>query len=117
GFPGKYKISDGSDWSEGTPSRIRSLVHDAWSDLDGNLWFTSNVPTKNVSIARVDAKSGEMKTYRIPKSDGLAANTYAMVRDPQGIIWFNVNTGRGSLGRLDPKTAKIDVYTPPAGMQ
>jgi virginiamycin B lyase len=117
GFPGKYKISDGSDWSEGSPSRIGSLVHDAWADLDGNVWFTSNVPNKNTSIARVDAKTGETKTFRVPKSDGLAANTHGMVRDPNGIIWFNVNTGRGSLGRLDPKTGKIDVYTPPSGMQ
>jgi streptogramin lyase len=117
GFPGQYKISDGSDWSEGTPSRIGSLVHDAWADLDGNVWFTSNVPNKKTTLGRVDVKTGETKMYRVPKSDGLAANTHGMVRDPQGIIWFNVNTGRGSLGRLDPKTAKIDVYTPPTGMQ
>ena len=56
------------------------------------------------TIGRVDAKTGETKMYRVPKSDGLAANTHGMVRDPQGIIWFNVNTGRGSLGELDPKT-------------
>ena len=39
-----------------------------------------------------------------------------MTRDPNGIIWFNVNPGRGGLGRLDPKTEKIDVYLPPTGM-
>ncbi len=39
-----------------------------------------------------------------------------MTRDPSGIIWFNVNPGRGGIGRLDPKTEKIDVFIPPAGM-
>ena len=39
-----------------------------------------------------------------------------MTRDEKGIIWFNVNNGRGGLGRLDPKTERIDVYLPPQGM-
>jgi len=42
--PAKTPMTDGSDWLNGTPSRRGSLVHDAWADLDGNLWFTSNVP-------------------------------------------------------------------------
>ena len=34
-----------------------------------------------------------------------------MTRDPSGIIWFNVQRpGRGALGRLDPKTEKIEVF-------
>ena len=39
-----------------------------------------------------------------------------MTRDPNGIIWFNVNPGRGGIGRLDPKTEKIEVFLPPTGM-
>ena len=39
-----------------------------------------------------------------------------MTRDPNGIIWFNVNPGRGGIGRIDPKTEKIDVFIPPTGM-
>jgi streptogramin lyase len=116
GLPSKYALMNGSDWSQGTPSRIGSLVHDAWSDLDGNLWFTSNAPNHKTTIGRVDVATGEVKMFRVPKSGGLAANTHGMVRDPQGILWFNVNTGRGSLGRVNPKTQKIDVFTPPTGM-
>jgi streptogramin lyase len=117
GLPSRYPLNDGSDWSLGTPSRIGSLVHDSWADLDGNLWFTANVPNHKTTIGRIDSATGEVKMFRVPKSDGLAANTHGMVRDPQGIIWFNVNTGRGSLGRVDPKTQKIDVFTPPTGVQ
>src|ERR1039458_5696174 len=47
---------------------------------------------------------------------GFAAPTHGMTRDPKGMIWFNVNTGKGGLGRIDPKTQKIDVFLPPDGM-
>ena len=39
-----------------------------------------------------------------------------MTRDDNGMIWFNINNGRGGLGRVDPKTEKIDVFLPPTGM-
>jgi streptogramin lyase len=29
------------------------------------------------------------------------------------MIWFNINPGRGGLGRLDPKTEKVDLFIPP----
>jgi streptogramin lyase len=114
--PAKNSMNDGSDWLNGTPSRRGSLVHDAWADLDGNLWFTSNVPNHNTTIGRIDAGSGEVKMFKVPNASGLAANTHGMTRDPNGIIWFNVNTGRGGLGRVDPKTQKIEVYLPPSNM-
>ena len=44
------------------------------------------------------------------------AQTHGMTRDANGIIWFNVNPGRGGIGRIDPKTENIDVFIPPAGM-
>jgi streptogramin lyase len=114
--PAKTPLTDGSDWQNGTPSRRGSLVHDAWADLDGNLWFTSNVPNHDTSIGRIDAKTGQVKMFKVFSSSGLAANTHGMTRDPSGIIWFNCNVGRGALCRLDPKTAKIETFLPPEGM-
>jgi streptogramin lyase len=114
--PAKTPLTDGSDWLNGTPSRRGSLVHDAWADLDGKLWFTSNVPNHFTTIGRIDTKIGEVKMFKVLSSNGLAANTHGMTRDPNGIIWFNVNTGRGGLGRLDPTTEKIKVFLPPTGM-
>jgi virginiamycin B lyase len=114
--PAKTPVTDGSDWLNGTPSRRGSLVHDGWADLDGNLWFTSNVPNHNTSIGRIDARTGKVKMFKVFSSGGLAANTHGMTRDPSGIIWFNCNVGRGALCRLDPKTEKIETFLPPEGM-
>ena len=50
----------------------------------------------------------------MPRNDGLAANAHGLTRDQQGNFWFDVNPGRRSLGKLDPKTEKIDrLQTPP----
>jgi len=108
--------NDGHDWELGTPSKFGSLVHDAWSDLDGNLWFTSNAPNKQVTIGRIDAKTGAVKFLAVPKPGGLAANTHGMFRDKDGNIWFNITTTKGGLAKLDPKTEKIEVFLPPPGM-
>ena len=115
-MPAKDPTTDGSDWQNGTPSRRGSLVHDAWADLNGNLWFTSNVPNHEVTVGKVDTTTGAVKMLKVPGANGLAANTHGMTRDPNGIIWFNVNVGRGGLGRLDPRTEKIEVYLPPSDM-
>jgi streptogramin lyase len=118
GLPSDFVQNDGSDWSLGTPSVLIPGwgVHDAWLDLDQNVWFTCNIPNKQVTIGKITSKTGAVKLFKVPAANGLAAQTHGMTRDPSGIIWFNVNPGRGGLGRLDPKTEKIDVFIPPDGM-
>ena len=118
GLPADFVANDGSDWSMGTPSVLIPGygVHDAWLDLAGNLWFTCNSPNRTLTIGRIDTRTGAMKPFKITAANGLAAGTHGMTRDPDGIIWFNVNPGRGGLGRLDPKTETIDVFIPPEGM-
>ena len=118
GLPANFVQNDGSDWSLGTPSILIPGwgVHDAWLDLSGNVWFTCNIPNKRTTIGRVDGKTGEVRLLKVPGPKGLAAGAHGMTRDPNGIIWFNVNPGRGGIGRLDPKTEKIDVFLPPTGM-
>jgi streptogramin lyase len=110
--------NDGSDWSLGTPSTLIPGygVHDAWLDLDGNIWFTCNIPNRHVTVARIDPRTGVVKPIKVNGQNGLAAPTHGLTRDPNGILWFNVNPGKGGLGRLDPKTEKIQVYIPPQGM-
>jgi len=118
GLPANFVQNDGSDWSLGTPSVLIPGwgVHDAWLDLDGQLWFTCNIPNRRTTIGKIDGKTGEVKLLKVPAVNGLAAQTHGMTRDPNGILWFNANNGRGGIGRLDPKTERIDVYLPPAGM-
>lgn len=118
GLPKNFVQNDGSDWSLGTPSVLIPGwgVHDAWLDLDGQLWFTCNIPNRRTTIGKIDAKTGEVKLFKVPAPNGLAAQTHGMTRDDKGIIWFNANNGRGGLGRLDPRTERIDIYMPPQNM-
>lgn len=119
---GSYPQSTGSNWALGTPTGIDGghVVHDAWPDLDGNLWFTNNTPSKDISIGRVDAKTGAVRFFKIDAPNGSAANTHGMTRDAKGNLWFNVSQtaipNHGGIGRLDPATSKIDVFVPPTEM-
>jgi streptogramin lyase len=110
--------NDGSDWSLGTPSVLIPGygVHDAWLDFNGNIWFTCNVPNRHLTVAKIDAKTGVVTPFKVNAANGLAAGAHGLTRDPDGILWFNVNPGKGGLGRLDPKTEKIEVFIPPQGM-
>ena len=108
--------NDGTDWSLGTTTRMTLLQHDGAMDFDGNLWFTSNAPNKVVTIGRVDTKTGEVKFLKVNRNDGRAANAHGLTRDAEGNLWFDIDPGRRSLGKLDPKTEKITVYQPPLNM-
>jgi len=115
---------DGSDWSQGTPSKIGLIIHDDVMDMEGNLWFTSNSPNKVVSVGKVDAKTGEVSYKKLAKADGsgYASGTHGITRDAQGHFWFDINPGRRSLGELIPAAgkpaseARLNVYPTPETM-
>jgi hypothetical protein len=109
GLPPNFVQNDGSDWSLGTPSVMIPGwgVHDAWLDFQGDLWFTCNIPNKQITIGRIATKTGAVKLFAVPGPQGLMAQTHGMTRDANGIIWFNVNPGRGGIGRMDPKTEQL----------
>ena len=109
-------INDGTDWAKGTTSKMGLITHDGGMDFDGNLWFTSNVQNRNVTIGKVNAKTGEVKYLKVNRNDGRAANAHGLTRDAEGNLWFDVDPGRRSLGKLDPKTEKITVYQTPQNM-
>ena len=118
----EYITNDGSDWSRGTPSSLSGAhgIHDAQADLNGNIWFSYNVSNHDISLGRVDAKTGALKTFKVPGLHGFAANGHGITRDQQGNLWFNVSAGveggPGRLAKIDPGTEKIEVFTPPQGM-
>jgi virginiamycin B lyase len=118
GLPPNFVQNDGSDWSLGTPSVLIPGwgVHDAWLDFQGDLWFTCNIPNRQITIGRISTKTGAVKLFAVPGPQGVMAQTHGMTRDANGIIWFNVNPGRGGIGRMDPKTERLDVFIPPTGI-
>ncbi|HEY2137164.1 MAG TPA: hypothetical protein VGH49_14835, partial [Xanthobacteraceae bacterium] len=69
-----------------------------------------------MTVGKIDTKSGAFKPIKVAGQNGLAAQAHGLTRDPNGILWFNINPGKGGLARLDPKTEKIQVYIPPQGM-
>jgi streptogramin lyase len=116
GIGTKYQTNDGTDWALGTTSKLSLITHDGGMDFDGNLWFTTNAPNRHSTVGRVDAKTGEVKFLKVVRKDGLAATAHGLARDQDGNFWFDVNPGRRSLGKLDPKTERITVYQTPQNM-
>jgi streptogramin lyase len=112
----KYNTNDGTDWSLGTTSRIGQLPHDGGMGLDGNLYYTVNAINRNVTIGKVDGKTGEVKYLKLTASNGNAANAHGITRDAEGNFWFDINPGRRGLGKLDTKTDRITVYQTPQNM-
>ncbi len=119
GMPYKVQTNNGTDWSLGTPSYVYPGfgVHDAWIDADGqSVYFTCNVPNNVLTLGKFDLKTGAFRPLKVAAANGLAAPSHGITRDPTGTIWFNVNPGKGGLGKLDTKTDKIEVFIPPEGM-
>ncbi|MGH9680469.1 MAG: hypothetical protein ACRD4Y_11020, partial [Candidatus Acidiferrales bacterium] len=123
GLPADFVQNDGSDWSLGTPSGMFGAhgVHDAQSDWDANLWFSVNVVNPYASLGRIDAKTGEVKFFRVDGTNGMAAHGHGATRDEQGHLWFNISPamdkGPGRLVEVDPVAETLHVYTPPSTME
>ena len=66
------------------------------------------------SVRSIRRRRGEIVQDR--RSQRVCGPIHRITRDEKGMIWFNINPGRGGLGRVDPKTEKIDVFLPPTGM-
>ena len=77
---------------------------------DGAAWVTEDGQN---AIARVDPKTKEVKLFALPKGFE-RANLNTGTFDKNGIYWF---TGqRGSYGRLDPATGKVEAWKSPKGI-
>jgi streptogramin lyase len=116
GIGTKMNPNDGTDWSLGTTSKIGQVPHDGGLGLDGNIYFTANNPNKDVTIGKVNTKTGEVKYIKTANASGNAATAHGLVRDNDGNFWFDINTGRRGLGKLDVATEKITVYQTPPDM-
>jgi streptogramin lyase len=118
-LPGNASLdNDGTNWAMGTPSKAGLLVHDGAMDFDGNVWFTSNASNPLVTAGKVDAKTGQVTYRKVPRANGsgLAAGAHGIARDGDGNLWIDVNPGRRSLAKIDPKGTGIQVFPTPESM-
>jgi virginiamycin B lyase len=76
---------------------------------DGHAWVTDSGLN---AMVRVDAKTEEVRVFPLPDSAS-NANLNTAAFDGEGRVWFTGQTG--FYGRLDPETAKMDVWESPKG--
>jgi streptogramin lyase len=104
--------NDGTNWARGTPSKAGLIIHDGAMDHDGNIWFTSNATNPLVTAGKVDAKTGEVTYRKLDRADGSgrAAGAHGIARDSDGNLWIDVNPGRRSLAKIDPRGRGMQVF-------
>jgi streptogramin lyase len=106
--------NDGTDWARGTTSKLGQMPHDGALGLDGTIYFTANNPNRSVTIGKVDAVTGSVKYIKTEGTNGNAANTHGLARDARGNLWFDINTTRRGLGKLDTASDTMTVYQTPS---
>jgi len=116
GIGTRYNPNDGTDWAQGTTSKLGQLPHDGALGADGTIYFTSNNPNRRVTIGKVDPVTGSVRYVKVDAANGRAATTHGLARDRAGNLWFDINPGRRALGKLDIATDTITVYQTPADM-
>ncbi|OFW27660.1 MAG: hypothetical protein A3J28_15015 [Acidobacteria bacterium RIFCSPLOWO2_12_FULL_60_22] len=106
---------NGSDWSEGIPSREQEeVLHDAVVGKDGYVYFTDGA-TPGRTTGRLDPKTGLVTGFQTPGKSGFAASTHGASVDQKGNIWYT-STSEGSIATFDPKTEKIQIFAKPSSM-
>jgi virginiamycin B lyase len=103
---------NGSDWSEGIPSRYENnVLHDAVVAGDGKIYF-SDATTPERTLGKLDPKTGRVTNYKLADKDGFAIATHGAAVDPSGNIWLTNNT-EGSILKFDPKAEQFQRFPLP----
>lgn len=74
---------------------------------DGMIWFAENAMNK---MGRIDPVSGKIDEFDIPVKNSVPRK---MGADAEGNLWVGLH-GAGKLMKIDYKTTKMTVYTPPS---
>lgn len=74
---------------------------------DGMIWFAENAMNQ---MGRIDPVTGKIDEFEIPVKDSVPRKLGA---DSEGNIWVGLH-GAGKLMKIDHKTTKMTVYTPPS---
>ena len=105
-MPGWIMEHNGTDWSEGTPSRWNGrAAHDVAIDKGGYVWFADDA-TPERTLGKLDPGTGRVTEYKLADDANAAESSHALVFDKAGNIWF-ANGTEGSPTKFDPETGKF----------
>jgi streptogramin lyase len=105
-MPGWIMEHNGTDWSEGTPSRWNGrAAHDVAIDKGGSVWFADDA-TPERTLGKLDPGTGRITEYKLADQANAAESSHALVFDKTGNIWF-ANGTEGSPTKFDPETGKF----------
>jgi virginiamycin B lyase len=111
--PGWLMKHNGSDWSEGTPSRWDGRsAHDVALDKNGNVWFADD-STPDRTVGKLDPRTGKVTDYKLPSATKVTESTHAIAIDRDGNVWLADNT-EGNPLEFDPKTSTFHKFPRPA---
>jgi streptogramin lyase len=111
-MPGWIMEHNGTDWSEGTPSRWDGrAAHDVAIDKGGYVWFADDA-TPERTLGKLDPRTGRIAEYKLADQANAAESSHALVFDKAGNIWF-ANGTEGSPTKFDPETGKFFRYPRP----
>jgi len=111
-IPGWTMEHNGTDWSEGTPSRWDGrAAHDVAVDKGGFVWFADDA-TPGRTLAKLDPSTGKITDYMLADQNNAAESSHALLFDKAGNIWF-ANGTEGSPTKFDPETGKFFKYPRP----
>jgi streptogramin lyase len=103
---------NGTDWSEGTPSRWDGrAAHDVAVDKGGSVWFADDA-TPERTLGKLDPRTGRVTDYKLADDANAAETSHALVFDKVGNIWF-ANGTEGSPTKFDPETGKFLRFSRP----
>ncbi len=113
-MPGWIMEHNGTDWSEGTPSRWNGrAAHDVAVDNGGSVWFADDA-TPGRTLGKLDPRTGRITEYMLADQNNAAESSHALVFDKVGNIWF-ANGTEGSPTKFDPETGKFFRFPRPQG--
>ena len=114
GAPDWVMKHNGTDWSEGTPSRYDGrAAHDVALDKGGYVWFTDDA-TPERTLGKLDPRTGQVTDYKLADPANAAESSHALVFDRIGNVWFSNGT-EGSPTKFDPETGKFFRFPRPDG--
>lgn len=104
---------NGSDWSEGIPSRYEGrAAHDVAIDEAGNVWFADDV-TPDRTLGKLDPRTGLVTDYKYPDDKGNPISTHTLIRGLGGIFWAS-SESEGIPIKFDPETQSFQRFPRPA---